>query len=206
MTDEQPAPKKRHGTETRQRQMRSTIRWEMTEFNKVAAKANRAGLTFGAFMRALALDGNSGARSLRIPPVDKQVLLQYQGQLGRLNNNANQIARGINEDDFYDLPELRLMLKDYVAFRDAIFVALGKEPSPEMKDWDDLIAAGKKGLEANPGADTIAIPAGLLRRIIGSTAAQAAEHPAPNAPAVGSVKALKRGTVRSKFAPPEGNA
>ena len=55
MTDEQPAPKKRHGTETRQRQMRSTIRWEMAEFNKVAAKANRAGLTFGAFMRAAVL-------------------------------------------------------------------------------------------------------------------------------------------------------
>ena len=30
----------------------------MTEFNKVAAKANKAGLPFGAFMRALALDGD----------------------------------------------------------------------------------------------------------------------------------------------------
>ncbi|MCU1336670.1 MAG: hypothetical protein JWO19_2251 [Bryobacterales bacterium] len=206
MTDEQPAPKKSHGTETRKRQKITPIRWDMAEFNKVAARANRTGLTFGAFMRALAQDGDPGARSQRIPPVDKQILLQHQGQLGRLNNNANQIARGINEDDFYDLPELRLMLKDYVAFRDAIFVALGKEPSPEMQDWDDLIAAGKKGLAANPGAETIAIPADLLRRIIGSTAVQAAEHPAPSAPAIGSVKALKRGTVRSKFTPPEGNA
>lgn len=206
MTDEQPAPKKRHGTEKRQRQKVTPIRWEMAEFNKVAARANRAGLSFGAFMRALGLDGDSGARSLRIPPVDKQVLLQYQGQLGRLNNNANQIARGINEDEFYDLPELRSMLKDYVAFRDAIFVALGKEPSPEMQDWDDLIATARKGLEANPGAETIAIPAALLRRIIGGTTAQAAEQPAPSAPAIGSVKALKRGSIRSKFTPPEGHA
>ena len=104
MTDEQPAPKKRHGTENRQRQKITPVRWEMTEFNKVAAKADRAGLTFGAFMRALALDGDAGVRSQRIPPIDKTLLHQFQGQLGRLNNNVNQIARGINEDEFYDLP------------------------------------------------------------------------------------------------------
>ena len=206
MTDGQPAPKKRHGTETRQRQMRSTVRWEMAEFNKVAARANRAGLTLGAFMRALALDGDAGARSQRIPPIDKQILLQYQGQLGRLNNNANQIARGINEDEFYDLSELRLVLKDYVTMRDAIFLALGKEPSPEMQDWDDLIAAGKKALEANPGAATIEVPAALMRRIIGGTVAAAATQPAPDAKAVASVKTLKRGKVKSQFLPPEGHA
>src|SRR5215467_7970595 len=151
MTDEQqPAPKKRHGTEKRQRQKITPVRWEMTEFNKVSAKANKAGLPFGAFMRALALDGDAGARSQRIPTTDKQILLQWQGGLGRLNNNANQIARGINEDEFYSLPELRLVLKDYVAMRDAIFVALGKEPSPEMQDWDELIATGNKALAANP--------------------------------------------------------
>jgi hypothetical protein len=206
MTDQQPAPKKRHGTENRQRQQRSTIRWERAEFNKVAAKANRAGLTLGAFIRALALDGESGPRSQRIPPVQHEVLLRYQGQLGRLNNNANQIARGINEDEFYDLPELRLVLKDYVAMRDAIFVALGKEPSPEMKDWDDLIGAGKKALETNPGAETIALPAALLRRIVGGTAAAASLQPDPDAKALASVKAAKRGGVKSSFLPPEGHA
>src|SRR5205823_7840098 len=98
------------------------IRWEMTEFNKAAAKANKAGLTFGAFMRALGLDGDAGPRSQRIPPIQNETLLRYQGQLGRLNNNVNQIARGINEDEFYSLPELRLALEDYVTMRDAIFV------------------------------------------------------------------------------------
>ena len=206
MTDEKPAAKKRHGTEKRQRQKVTPIRWEMAEFNKVASKANRAGLTFGAFMRALALDGDAGARSQRIPPIDKQILLQYQGQLGRLNNNANQIARGINEDEFYDLPELRLVLKDYVTMRDAIFLALGKEPSPEMQDWDELVATGKKALEANPTSETIAISAALLRRIVGGTAVAASAHPAPDAKAVASVKASKRGGVKSNFLPPEGHA
>jgi len=206
MTDEQPAPKKRHGTENRQRQKITPVRWEMSEFNKVAAKANKAGLSFGAFMRALGLEGEAGPRSQRIPPTETKVLLEWQGALGRLNNNANQIARGINEDEFYDLPELRLVLKDYVAFRDAIFVALGKEPSPAMQDWDELIATSRKALETNPAADTVSLPAALLRRIIGSTAVAASAHPEPHAKAVASVKTMKRGKGQSKFMPPEGHA
>lgn len=206
MTDEQPAPKKRHGTENRLRQKRTTLRWEMAEFNRVAAKADKAGLTFGSFVRALALDGEAGPRSQRIPPIDKQILLQYQGQLGRLNNNANQIARGINEDEFYDLPELRLVLKDYVSMRDAIFIALGKEPSPGMQDWDELLAAARKGLDATPGAETVPMPAALLRRLITSTAAAASVQPALDGKAVASVKALKRGGIKSNFLPPEGHA
>lgn len=206
MTDEKPAAKKRHGTEKRQRQKLTPIRWEMAEFNKVATKANKAGLTFGAFMRSLALDGDAGPRALRTPPADKELLLRYQGQLGRLNNNVNQIARGINEGEFYDLPELRSVLKDYPAIRDAIFVALTMEPSPEMQDFDEFLAAARKGLEANPQAETIAISAALLRRLVGGTSAAASAHPAPDATAVASVKAAKRGASRGKFLPPEGHA
>src|SRR5690348_1727932 len=113
MTDEKPATRKPHGNENRQRQKVTPIRWEMREFNKAAAKATRAGLPFGAFMRALALDGDAGPRSQRIPTVERELLLRYQGQLGRLNNNVNQIARGINSDEFYEMPELRSALKDY---------------------------------------------------------------------------------------------
>jgi hypothetical protein len=206
MTDQKPAPKKRHGTEKRQRDISTNIRWDKEAFNRAAAKANRAGLSFGAWVRALADDGDAGPRSQRIPPVEKELLLSWQGQLGRLNNNVNQIARGINEDEFYDLPELRLILKDYPAIRDAIFVALGKEPSPEMQDWDELVAVGNKGLEANPTAETIALPAALLRRIIGGTAAAASAHPASDATAVASIKGSKRGAIRSNFMPPEGHA
>jgi hypothetical protein len=206
MTDEQPATKKRHGTEKRQRQKITPIRWEMSEFNRVAAKADKAGLTFGAFMRALGLDGDAGLRSQRIPAVNKELLLRYQGQLGILNNNINQIARAINMDEFYEMPELRSALKDYPAIRDAIFVAIGKEPSPEMQDWDELIATGKKQLEANPQADSVTIPAALMRRIVNSKAAKASEQPAPDARAIASIKAEKRRGIRSNFLPPEGHA
>lgn len=206
MTDKKPATRKRHGTEKRQRQKITPIRWEMREFNKVAAKANKSGLTFGAFMRSLGLDGDSGARSQRIPPIERELLLRYQGQLGRLNNNVNQIARAINSDEFYEMPELRSALKDYPAIRDAIFVALGKEPSPEMDDWDEFIAASKKGLEAHPSAQTIPIPAALLRRIVGGTTAAASSQPAPDATAVASIKASKRHGGKSNFLPPKGQA
>src|SRR6266496_2035249 len=87
MTDQTPAPKKRHGTETRQRQKITPIRWELTEFNKVAAKANKAGLTFGAFMRALGLDGDAGARSNASRPPKKNCCC-----VGRASSGASTIT------------------------------------------------------------------------------------------------------------------
>ena len=75
-----------------------------------------------------------------------------------------------------------------------------------MQDWDDLIAIGKKALQANPAAPTIEIPASLMRRIVRSTAVQASAHPEPDAKAIASVKTMKRGKGQSKFMPPEGHA
>ena len=121
--------KPRSGSNKRQRDKITPIRWNMDEFNRVAARANRSGLSFGAFMRALGL-GEPGPRSQKRPPIEKELLLKLLGSLGRLNNNANQIARSINYGDPCDLPELRLLLKDYAALRDLIFEALGKQPAP----------------------------------------------------------------------------
>jgi len=212
MTDETLAgdggPKhKRGGSNKRQRDCQFVVRCTRDEFNEIAGNARDAGLRGGAWLRAKGLTkGDPGPRSQHIPPVENELLIQLLGNLGRLNNNINQIARSINMGEFYELPELRQVLKDYPGIRDAIFIALGKEPSPGMKDWDDLIATSNKALEANPSAETVAIPAALLRRIVGSTAAAASVHPSPDAPAVASTKAAKRGIVRSNFLPPEGHA
>lgn len=184
MTAENPgvsSPKKsRSGSNKRQRDKVTPIRWAEAEFNKVAAKASDAGLSFGAFMRALGL-GEPGPRSQRIPPVQNELLLRLQGQLGRLNNNANQIARGINMRDFYELTELRQALKDYMPIRDAIFAALGKQPSPAARDWDEFVGVAGSALESQAGAETISIPASLLRRILGTTQSPAHDsmHPPP---------------------------
>ena len=53
MTDEKPAAKKRHGTENRQRQKVTPVRWEMSEFNKVAAKAGTGVLVITHYQRIL---------------------------------------------------------------------------------------------------------------------------------------------------------
>ena len=49
--------------------------------------------------------------------------------LNRVGNNINQIARTLNSGEDADIPELREALQAYLQLRDAIFDALGMEPS-----------------------------------------------------------------------------
>jgi hypothetical protein len=73
--------KNRSGSDKRQRDKITPVRWAKDEFNVVAARARTAGKPFGAFMRALAL-GDDGPRSQRIPPVEKELLLTVRGLFG----------------------------------------------------------------------------------------------------------------------------
>lgn len=118
----------RRRSEKRQRNKITPVRWAAEEFNEVAAKADKAGLPLGAYLRRMAL-GHAGPRAQRRPPADHVALRQILGQLGRVGNNINQIARSINYGDPCDLPELKAALKDYMAIRDAIYDALGKNLS-----------------------------------------------------------------------------
>jgi hypothetical protein len=129
MTDKQPAPKNRHGSEKRQRNKVTPIRWAADEFNTVAAKANEAGLTFGAFIRALGL-GDAGPRARRSLPVNDQLLIKAIGLLGKYGNNMNQIAYQLNahEKDALEA-DFRGALKEWMEIRDILFEARGKEPS-----------------------------------------------------------------------------
>jgi len=129
MTDRQPAPKNRHGSERRQRNKVTQIRWAADEFNTVAAKASEAGLTFGAFIRALGL-GDAGPRARRSLPVNDQLLIKAIGLLGKYGNNMNQIAYQLNarEKDALEA-DFRGALKEWMEIRDILFEARGKEPS-----------------------------------------------------------------------------
>jgi hypothetical protein len=129
MTDEQPAPKKRHGTEKRQRNKITQIRWASDEFNKVAAKADRAGLTFGAFIRALGL-GDPGPRARRRRPVNDQILVKLIGLHGKYGNNLNQIAYKLNANAQDALAsDFQGVLKEWGEMRDLMFQAFEMEPS-----------------------------------------------------------------------------
>lgn len=117
------------GSDKRRRIRQSLVRWTDEEFNAIAAKADKAGLAVAAFMRAATL-GDAGPRAQRRPPADHKALRQILGELGRVGNNLNQIARALNAGELARLPELKEVLRACLAIRDAIFEALGKKPRP----------------------------------------------------------------------------
>jgi hypothetical protein len=117
-----------HGTETRQRKKQCLVRLTDDEYAAVTAKADRAGIATAAFLRAAAL-GDVGLRAKRRPPADYQLLRRLLGELGRVGNNLNQIARHLNFGDPLIRSDLREALNGYKTVRDAIFGALGMETS-----------------------------------------------------------------------------
>jgi hypothetical protein len=119
------------GSETRQRTRRSSLRYTTDEFNRISAKADRAGLGFAAFVRASALDGDAGPRAQRRPPADHVALRQILGHIGRIGNNINQIARALNAGEQASLQDLPEALHAYVDVKKAIFEALGKNTGPD---------------------------------------------------------------------------
>lgn len=168
-------PKKnRSGSNKRQRNYQYVVRCDKEEHTDIAVNAKQAGLRAAAFLRAAGRNGSPGLRSQRTPVVEKEILVNVLAWLGRLNSNVNQIAKNGNSGYPVDLPELRLVMKDYIPMRAAIFKALNKEPAPEAQEWDHFEAVSRKALAASPDAETVAIPAALLRRMIGNPAASPA--------------------------------
>ena len=125
------------GSDKRQRDKVLRFRCLQEEFKAIVAKADKAGLSTGAFARA-ALLGDAGPRAQRRPPADHKTLRQILGQIGRISNNSNQTARVLNTLQNASLPEARQALlllvninKTLVEIRNAIYDALGKNRGPE---------------------------------------------------------------------------
>lgn len=121
------------GSDKRQRAKQALVRFTDEEFAFLAARADRAGLTHAAYIRATVL-GTPGPRAQRRAPADQEALRAALGQLGRVGNNLNQIARVLNAGEDHDPAELRDALAAYLEVRDAILTALGKKP---LDDQDD---------------------------------------------------------------------
>jgi hypothetical protein len=175
--DQRPK-KKRIRSNKRQRDHQYVVRCTKDEFNQIAAYARPTGYKTTAYLRAKGLQtGDPGPRSQKTPPLHVELLNQVKGQVGYAGNNVNQIAHRINAHEFYDLPELRLVLRQILQITDTILVALGKDPSPELQDWDRFADAAKEALGADPSAKTISLPADFVRRVIENTHARAMLHP-----------------------------
>ena len=119
------------GSDKRQRNKRSYIRWTSDEFNEAAARADKSGLGLAAFLRAAVLDGDAGPRAQRRPPADHKVLRRLLGEVGRIGNNINQIARALNSEEKANLPELEQALRACNEIRKGILAALGKNIGPD---------------------------------------------------------------------------
>ena len=128
------------GSDKRQRDKILVFRCTLEEFNAIADKADKAGFAKGAFARATLL-GDSGPRAQRRPPADHKALRQILGQILRTGNNVNQVAHALNAalkaGEKASLPVLKEVLRvcletrdAILDIRDAIYVALGKNPGP----------------------------------------------------------------------------
>lgn len=117
----------RKKSDKRQRTKLTAHRWFEDEFNAAAAKANAAGLSFGAYIRTVAT-GDAGPRAQKRPPVDAQLVRQALAGLGKYGNNLNQLAHYGNAGNPVDLPELRRALKEWGEIRDLMLAALGHNP------------------------------------------------------------------------------
>lgn len=95
--------------------------------------AGRAGCTASEFMRAAALDRppQSSGRG-RAPVKDAQALGQILGQLGRIGNNVNQLARLANAGSWPEAGALEEGLADIRDMRRLVMRALGvHEPAAD---------------------------------------------------------------------------
>lgn len=82
-------------SETRERNKRLTVRFLDTEYEVLTEKAEAAGLSPGAYMRACAL-GSAGPRARRSPTVNREQAAQAIAALNKAGSNLNQIAHALN--------------------------------------------------------------------------------------------------------------
>jgi hypothetical protein len=188
MTDTAGKPKRK---KSQKRQRTEQIKTPLTkdEFNRVAARANTMGLSRAAFSRLKMLD-ETGERSLHIPPVNAELVGKLVALHAKYGSNLNQIAYQLNAYGLKVMEwEFRTALKEWGILRDLNLEALNKlPPGGSLLAWNELVTEARDILTAHPGAQTIQIPAGFLRRIAGD---DNAPSDAPSAP------------IRSTFLPPD---
>jgi hypothetical protein len=115
------------GTEKRARDRHLTIRLSAEERAAIDAAAERSGLTMGSYARQ-ALLGAPAPRQVRRPPIERKELARLLGELGKIGGNLNQLAREANQGLVVNQVELLAALASLRAVREAILVALGREP------------------------------------------------------------------------------
>ena len=112
-----------------------SIRLSETERIEINKRAEAEGLSLGGYCKWLIF--GAPPRKHRRPQVDRVELARLLGEIGRVGNNLNQLARTLHVSGSVDLPELKESLRDLAEMRAAVMLALGysdKEPDTEVQN------------------------------------------------------------------------
>lgn len=132
---------KRHGSENRERNKQVFLRVTEAEKADIEARAERAGLSVGGYLRALAFGANTPQpRAARRPPVEKETLVRLLGELGKIGSNLNQTARALNQGAGFDAPIFAELAAELQNTTRAVMAALGHDtPGRETTDKGKLL-------------------------------------------------------------------
>jgi hypothetical protein len=85
----------RSGSETRQMQYRTTLRWNAQDYARLQADADRAGMTVGTYIRSCVLEAPAPGERRRAS-VNLQALTKALALVNRMGSSLHQIARFMN--------------------------------------------------------------------------------------------------------------
>jgi hypothetical protein len=104
-----------------------SVRCTAEDHAEIDEQATKAGLSKGAYLRALAL-GAPGPRAVRRPPIERKELARLLGHLGKVGSNINQLAFAKNSTGALPgFPELIAIRQEIAQMRDALIKALGHD-------------------------------------------------------------------------------
>lgn len=115
------------GSEKRIRDCVLPIRLSAEERAVIDAAAEKAGLVVSSYARQ-ALLGAPAPRQVRRPVVERRELARLLGELGKIGNNLNQLAKDANSGVLVFEGEIDAAKLALVEMRDAVLRALGREP------------------------------------------------------------------------------
>ncbi len=112
-----------------------SIRLSDDERAEIVRRADAAGLSIGGYWKSAVFNLPPPRKSHR-PSVDRVELAKLLGQLGRVGNNINQLARTLNAEGSVEIPELTQALKELTDMREAVMIALGYQEKTPEKNHD----------------------------------------------------------------------
>lgn len=122
---EAPEPRRRHGSETRQKVERISVRVTAAEYAEIAEAADREGLTLAAHARSRLLAAPS-ERKYRRPTVEVRALARLQGEMNRVGSNIHQLLKQIRFGGTPAGDEIQAAFRGYREVVAAILTTLGR--------------------------------------------------------------------------------